>query len=211
MNQLPMLHQLHTMRLLLAMEKTDVSRAALAQAEERCCAPTTTAWGAGGDEDDQHADEHQDEECTRNSRVTSTNEASNLFRSSEHTSCTSSNHRISTTNTSCFLSRISPSPSYFSSHPSPGPSSSSSSKKRRRIVIKSPDNKMPRTIKTQRISEPRNVEAPKCRSLLPNVGINDSSSSIGDVSIESADDDFFGFEDLECVWWWTDHSSSKSS
>jgi hypothetical protein len=59
---------------------------------------------------------------------------------------------------------------------------------------------MPRTTKTQRISEPRNVEAPKCRSLLPNVGINDSSSSIGDVSIESADDDFFGFEDLECLW-----------
>jgi hypothetical protein len=205
MNQLQMLQQLHTRRLLLLMDKTDESRASLAQAEKRCCATTTTAWGAGGEEEeeDKHDpdEQHDQDEGTRNSRVDSTNEDSSLFRS---TSCTLSNQRISTTtNPSCFLSRISPSSSYFSSHPSPGLSiiSSSTSKKRRRIVIKSPDNKMPRISKTQRFSEPRNVEAPKCRSLFPNVGINhDSSSSIGTISIESADDDFFGFEDLEFVW-----------
>jgi len=92
--------------------------------------------------------------------------------------------------------------------------------------MKSPDNKMSKR-KIRRISETRNVEGPNCRSLLPNVGINDtsSSSSIGVVSIEDAalltidnimtndddyekdfedlllEDDFFGFEDLECLWW----------
>jgi len=108
---------------------------------------------------------------------------------------------------------------------SPDYNSMSEQRKTRRIG--ETDNKMSKR-KIRRIGKTRNVEAPTCQSQLPNVGINDSTatssaSSIGVVSIENAlgtmdnnmandddyekdfegilfEDDFFGFEDLKCLW-----------
>ena len=181
MNQFQMLHQLQTMHLLRLMVNTDESRAALARTEKCCFALPPTTWGAAGGDDDRHADD-QHEEDTISTCVNSTNEARRILWTNEHISCHSINHRISTTKSNFFLSRTSPSPS-SSFLPSPPPPTK---EKRRRAIMKSPNNKMSKR-KIRRISDTRNVEAPKCRSLLPNVGINDTSStSIDIVSIEDA-------------------------
>lgn len=222
MDQLQIL-QLRTKRLLLLMDKTDESRAALVRAEKRSVPPPNAKKemkkrGAGADEEDIVGISTVSRRSTSISS-TSNDEVSNLFRPNKCFNYRSS----SDTSHEEAISLTSPPPSCFSPPPI----------KRRRIMnstmnlhtipveeyeeapdsttrrycelptfavtTKSPDNMISRKKKT---SETRNhVEAPKCPLQLPADDVHrdtHSRSSTGVVSIDNTSAiGFLGVEHFE--------------
>jgi len=213
--------QLRTKRLLLLMDKTDESRAALVRAKKRCVPPPTAQKemierGAGGDEEDIVGTSTM----SRRGISSSTNdEASNLLRQNKsfnYRNSTNPSHEQAISLTSPPSSCSSPPPRHrkrrrtmnatMNLHTIPAEKYVAPDSATRRycgqptfaVTTKSPD-KMSR--RKKRISETRNhVEEPICRSLLTDDGHHDthSSSSNGVVSIDNTSAiGFLGVEHFE--------------
>ena len=213
--------QLRTKRLLLLMDKTDESRAALVRAKKRCVPPPTAQKemierGAGGDEEDIVGTSTMSH---RGISASTNDEASNLLRQNKsfnYRNSTNPSHEQAISLTSPPSSCSSPPPRHrkrrrtmnaaMNLHTIPAEKYVAPDSANHRycgqptfaVTTKSPD-KMSR--RKKRISETRNhVEEPICRSLLTDAGHHDthSSSSNGVVSIDNTSAiGFLGVEHFE--------------